>query len=677
MANEKARIEIELGNGKKAGETLNELVATSVKLNREIKNLKPGTEEFVQKSQDLQKVNARVGDVRKQINGAKAASDQWKQSFLNIIPFGNQFKALAGQVTGVTQGVGGLSTASGVLRKAMLAIPILAIIAAITTLVSWFTSTQEGMDKVTSVTRPLLAIFEKMKGVIQELGGSVFKGLSQILNGDFKEGLKTLGSGFVDAIGNTRKAIDEGWEAGKRLDELQKQIEQTEINLTRQRAILNEEYQKSKEIAQDLSRSDTERLKAARAAQNAQNELLNIEQGFLDLKIEKRKLEHSLNDTSRADELELAKLEAERTEFAATAAKKRASAKALENTVIQQAAAEQKRIDAEEQKAKDAALKQEVQIRQSIEDLKIEVIKDGIEREIAEINLSTQRKIEALVGSETQIAEQRVLLEEAAALRIQEVKDKAAAEAEKTAKKLSDEEIKAAADAAKAKEEIAKEEHAIKSDFLGLGAELLGEDEEQRRKNADAIKAFSVAKILSDLEEEIAGYFKHPASTGTLGAVGTAKAIFATLRAGVAIRRVQKQKFAYGGVLTGPSHAQGGIKTPYGEFEGDEIILAKGVYRNPSLRRMASNLNVAGGGRKFEAGGPLNPFDNSRPPIGRNDALGGLSGTDDRIAKLESAFLTYAEKVDTWAKELRVTSNLQDTRKGLNVLDQLKNDADV
>jgi len=36
-----------------------------------------------------------------------------------------------------------------------------------------------------------------------------------------------------------------------------------------------------------------------------------------------------------------------------------------------------------------------------------------------------------------------------------------------------------------------------------------------------------------------------------------------------------------------------------GEMAGDEIILPKGVFRNPKLRAQASALNIAGGGRPF------------------------------------------------------------------------------
>ena len=55
-----------------------------------------------------------------------------------------------------------------------------------------------------------------------------------------------------------------------------------------------------------------------------------------------------------------------------------------------------------------------------------------------------------------------------------------------------------------------------------------------------------------------------------------------------------------GSILRGASHSGGGIDI---NAEHDEIILTKGVYRDPELRAIASEINVAGGGRKFADGG--------------------------------------------------------------------------
>lgn len=72
--------------------------------------------------------------------------------------------------------------------------------------------------------------------------------------------------------------------------------------------------------------------------------------------------------------------------------------------------------------ANEAARKKEMAAMQAIEDLKIELIEDTTEREIAQITLNTQRKIEALTGSENQITEQKILLEQLRTQRLEELK---------------------------------------------------------------------------------------------------------------------------------------------------------------------------------------------------------------------------------------------------------------
>jgi hypothetical protein len=64
-----------------------------------------------------------------------------------------------------------------------------------------------------------------------------------------------------------------------------------------------------------------------------------------------------------------------------------------------------------------------------------------------------------------------------------------------------------------------------------------------------------------------------------------------------------KTTYAKGGLLQGASHAQGGIKTPFGELEGGEAVINK---RSTSMfAPLLSRINEAGGGRKFANGGIL------------------------------------------------------------------------
>jgi hypothetical protein len=220
------------------------------------------------------------------------------------------------------------------------------------------------MDKVQSVLRPLQALFGKLTGVLQILGEKVFKligdyvqwhiGLYMKLFSVIKEkvigALENMGAvgqwiiKIFERIGQTvGDFVNDGLETGKKIHELTVQIEKDEIKLTKRRAELNVEYEKSLELAKDITKSEEVRRAAARKAQEAQEELLQLEQKMLDKKIERLTLEQSLNDTDREGQLELARLIAERTEFEAEAVKKRSSAKKLENNIDKQIAEEQKR----------------------------------------------------------------------------------------------------------------------------------------------------------------------------------------------------------------------------------------------------------------------------------------------------------------------------------------------
>jgi len=62
----------------------------------------------------------------------------------------------------------------------------------------------------------------------------------------------------------------------------------------------------------------------------------------------------------------------------------------------------------------------------------------------------------------------------------------------------------------------------------------------------------------------------------------------------------QGSKFAKGGILVGPSHGEGGIKSPYGELEGGEFVVNKRSTR--SFLPMLNAINSVGN-RKYADGG--------------------------------------------------------------------------
>jgi hypothetical protein len=129
-------------------------------------------------------------------------------------------------------------------------------------------------------------------------------------------------------------------------------------------------------------------------------------------------------------------------------------------------------------------------------------------------------------------------------------------------------------------------------------------NKQTRKARKEAHDLQVAAAIVQTLQAGIAAY-QSGASVPIIGvALGPimAAAALAFGFSNVAKMKQEKPKFARGTILQGASHNDGGIQLHsrsghhYGEAEGGEIILAKGVNANPRLRAEASRLNVLGGG---------------------------------------------------------------------------------
>ncbi|MEJ0030659.1 MAG: hypothetical protein WDO15_09955 [Bacteroidota bacterium] len=173
---------------------------------------------------------------------------------------------------------------------------------------------------------------------------------------------------------------------------------------------------------------------------------------------------------------------------------------------------------------------------------------------------------------------------------------------------------------------------------------------------------------------EVAALWRHAADFGPFQSiVAGIQTAAATIRFRNTIKKINAEQFAKGDVIKGPSHASGGVDV---NVEGDEIILTKGVFRNPRLRSIASAINVAAGGKRFAAGGPVSPFTASSSASSK-----GLPIDGPVIAQTDPALLQRLEdiiaSIDARFDRLQVYNNLSDTHKGLQTLQKLSDDASV
>jgi hypothetical protein len=245
------------------------------------------------------------------------------------------------------------TVATRALSIALLAIPIVALLAVIVPLISFLASTQEGLDKITSVTRPLVAIFESFIGVLQNAGKSLidtftnpkkaledltefvktnlinrFKAFAVILDGivnlDFAKvgsgiaqaatGVENLGGKIAASAKETAKFLADAAAKGAALDVLEKKLETTRNANLLLLGEATEEVKAQNRIAEDQTKTNKEREIATGKSIVAAKEINRLKNLELDIEIAILENKQSRNDTSRAEEAELNKIIAKKNE---------------------------------------------------------------------------------------------------------------------------------------------------------------------------------------------------------------------------------------------------------------------------------------------------------------------------------------------------------------------------
>jgi len=280
--------------------------------------------------------------------------------FVNFVQTGRLAPAALNATAAAT---GNVSTGMKVLRGAIIATGIGALVVVLGSLIAYFTSTQEGIDKVNKVLTPLKVVFQTLIGVVQNFGKylleaithpkqmlidlldflkgqfmnrlngmiDVFKGIGKIITGDIKEGIKQVGeaaaqtvTGVENVVGKVKDAgkamsdtIDEAVKRGQRIEEINQKLSSSEADFIQQTAELKQLFKEQNMIAEDTIKTFAEREEAAKKSIEIQKQINKLAEDRNGLEQELLNLKFASNDTSDADRAELAKKKAELAEQAA------------------------------------------------------------------------------------------------------------------------------------------------------------------------------------------------------------------------------------------------------------------------------------------------------------------------------------------------------------------------
>lgn len=346
--------------------------------------------------------------------------------FVNFVQTGRLAPAALNATAAAT---GNVSTGMKILRGAIIATGIGALVVVLGSLISYFTSTQEGINKVNRVLTPLKVAFQTLIGVVQSVGKvmveafqaawqpikkageligtflitplkqviGVVKGLSKVITGDFegaweevkkptqdlvnkakemgkaasdaKGKFSELGGEMKNIAGNIKATMDEALKRGQRIEEINQKLSASEADYIEQTAKLKQQFKELNLIAEDTTKTFAEREEAARKSIDVQREINKLAEDRNLLEQELLNLKFASNDTSDADRAELAKKKAELAEQAAARIEAITTQNNKVNT-IRKAANDQAAAQAKEaaDKAREILQEQLKQQREAVEE---------------------------------------------------------------------------------------------------------------------------------------------------------------------------------------------------------------------------------------------------------------------------------------------------------------------
>ena len=309
-----------------------------------------------------------------QLQGLKGHFSGTVNIITNYVNYG---RATANTQNAIANATRNTSIAFKVLRGAFLALGLPALLMLLGSLISYFTSTQEGINKVNRVLTPLKVVFQTLWGVVQNVGKimveafkaawepikkvgefigtfiitpikqviGVVKGLSKVITGDFegaweevkkptqdlvnkakemgkaasdaKGKFSELGGEMKNIAGNIKATMDEAIKRGQRIEEINQKLSSSEADFIQQTAELKQLFKEQNMIAEDTTKTFAEREEAAKKSIEIQKQINKLAEDRNGLEQELLNLKFASNDTSDADRAELAKKKAELAEQAA------------------------------------------------------------------------------------------------------------------------------------------------------------------------------------------------------------------------------------------------------------------------------------------------------------------------------------------------------------------------
>jgi hypothetical protein len=412
-------------------------------------------------------------------------------------------KNLTGSLAGATKGF-------NLMRVAIIATGIGALVLGIIALGKAFTSSEEGQNKFAKIMTRISVITGNVSDVLARIGKtlmSVGKVIGTVLTGDFKN----LG-GAIDELKNnfsevTEKVKNFGEETRKEL-QLANQIaderaraDKLDRQLLLDRAEATRKFNELREKAADKENVSIEdRIAALKEAGRIEDEITKKEIEAARIRFETKQLENSLSDSTKEDLDEEAQLQARLIDLESSRLKKQKTLTAEITTNLREAESERKRIAAEGKADIKKAEADEIAAAKKLADTK-KLIRDA-----TAISDAEKRELE-LIKIDEQFEKLKLQAEEQD-LETTEIENARLAKRAEKQKEFRDKDIAAAKAAAnekkavqmaeyEAEKQIQGQKFALLSQFGGFLSSIAGENKKLAIAGVIAQQAGAIGQIVA------------------------------------------------------------------------------------------------------------------------------------------------------------------------------------
>lgn len=293
------------------------------------------------------------------------------------------FRALTG---GLKSAVSGFKT----LRGAVIATGIGALLVAITSLVSYFTRTERGAQKLRVIMAGLGAAVNSVLDAVTSLG----EGLAKLFSGDFSGAIETVKNGFKGIGEEIRNDV----KAAVELEEAMNKVKVQERELTSERARANKEIIKARLIADDVTKSTEERAAAIAEAGRIEQEIADRE---LSTQRERLRVLEQQASLSESDEQTLQEIEDARARVYDLEGANLSRRKRLQTEIIalrqEELALEKEMAKARQESLKALSERAQQTLKESV-DAEVKIMADGQKN----VSSRIQKTNSAIMTSSTQ-----------------------------------------------------------------------------------------------------------------------------------------------------------------------------------------------------------------------------------------------------------------------------------